>query len=62
MATKKEKVNPETVRPQPKKAAPPPELAAQPQAEPSEQVIKEIMIQKNVSRERAIEILKNPTK
>lgn len=30
--------------------------------EPSELVIKEVMVQKNVSRERAIEILKNPTK
>jgi hypothetical protein len=29
--------------------------------EPDELVIKEIMIQKNVSREKAIEILKNPS-
>jgi hypothetical protein len=29
--------------------------------EPDELVIKEIMIQKSVSREKAIEILKNPT-
>jgi hypothetical protein len=29
--------------------------------EPDELVIKEIMVQKNVSREKAIEILKNPT-
>lgn len=30
--------------------------------EPSELVIKEVMVQKSCSRERAIEILKNPTK
>lgn len=30
-------------------------------AEPDELVIKEIMIQKNVTREKAIEILTNPT-
>lgn len=29
--------------------------------EPDELVIKEIMVQKNVSREKAIQILKNPT-
>lgn len=29
--------------------------------EPTELVIKEIMVQKNVTREKAIEILKNPT-
>lgn len=33
-----------------------------PNYEPSEQVIREIMIQKGASREAAIEILKNPTK
>lgn len=30
--------------------------------EPSDLVIKEIMVQKNVGREEAINILKNPTK
>ena len=33
-----------------------------PEYEPTEFVIKEMMIQKGVSREKAIEILKNPTK
>lgn len=50
-----------TPKTQPQKKSPPPQLNAKPQAEPSELVIKEIMIQKGVSRERAIEILKNPS-
>lgn len=53
--------NPEIKLPA-KTPEPPPEIKATPQAEPSEQVIKEIMVQKGVTRERAIEILKNPSK
>lgn len=41
---------------------PPPEMKAKPAAQPSELVIREIMIQKSVSREKAIEILQNPSK
>lgn len=45
-----------------KKEVAPPEITAQSAAEPSDMVIREIMIQKNVSRDKAIEILKNPSK
>lgn len=37
-------------------------IAAEPAYEPSEQVIKEIMVQKQVSRDQAVRMLKNPTK
>jgi len=45
-----------------KKPEAPTQITAKPVAEPTEYVIKEIMVQKNVSREKAIEILKNPSK
>lgn len=51
-----------STKPVDKPADKPVEITAKAVAQPSELVIKEIMIQKNVSRDEAINILKNPTR